>query len=553
MLKINGLLRLWRSLNIIGLLLGTLFFAGSLTPSLLPRTEMTQGILSGCALACGYALGVLASMLWTFMQIPQMGIKIHRYIKYTAILFCLVILCYFLWQTGQWQNAIRELMQLPPVEKDDSVQIAGIALLSFTVLIALFKLCFYLVRTVSQWLGKYLPLRTSWILGTFFSLVLFWSVVNGVIFRFALHAIDSTFGQLDRMLVAEVSRPEDPMQSGSRASLLQWDELGRMGRAFIHDTPSAETITRTTGRAARKPQRVYVGLPAAETAQERARLALEELIRIGGFERKYLVIVTPTGTGWIDPGGIASIEYLTHGDIASVAIQYSYLLSWLSLLIEPEYGIDASQALFQAVYQHWHSLPREQRPKLYLHGLSLGSYNSEQSAQLYEVLSDPYHGALWSGPTFNNPLWRYFTAHRNPGSPQWLPVFRDSDYVRFMNQKGLPENIETDNGRMPMRILYLQYASDPISFFDYRILYQEPDWMNLPRGPDVSAELRWYPIVTFLQLAVDVGMADTVPVGYGHVFAPHDYVAAWMELIRVPGWSPEQLTRLGYELDKLRH
>ncbi|MBN9185939.1 MAG: alpha/beta-hydrolase family protein [Microbacterium sp.] len=34
----------------------------------------------------------------------------------------------------------------------------------------------------------------------------------------------------------------------------------------------------------------------------------------------------------IDP-----IEYLHHGDIASVATQYSYLASWMSLLVEPGY------------------------------------------------------------------------------------------------------------------------------------------------------------------------------------------------------------------------
>ena len=45
----------------------------------------------------------------------------------------------------------------------------------------------------------------------------------------------------------------------------------------------------------------------------------------------------------------------------------------------------------------------------------------------------------------------------------------------------------------PMRTVYLQYASDPITFFDYHDLYRQPDWMKPPRGPDVSPQLRWYP------------------------------------------------------------
>jgi uncharacterized membrane protein len=55
-----------------------------------------------------------------------------------------------------------------------------------------------------------------------------------------------------------------------------------------------------------------------------------------------------------------------------------------------------------------------------------------------------------------------------------------------------------------------------------------PDWTALPRGPDVSPELRWYPVVTMLQLVLDMLMANGTPMGYGHVFAPAHYVDAWL-------------------------
>jgi uncharacterized membrane protein len=38
----------------------------------------------------------------------------------------------------------------------------------------------------------------------------------------------------------------------------------------------------------------------------------------------------------------------------------------------------------------------------------------------------------------------------------------------------------------PMRVVFLPYASDPVTFFDYRGLYREPDWMLPPPGLDVS-------------------------------------------------------------------
>ena len=72
--------------------------------------------------------------------------------------------------------------------------------------------------------------------------------------------------------------------------------------------------------------------------------------RVGGFDRSALVIVTPTGTGWVDEQAIDPIEFLHGGDIASVGAQYSYLASWMSLLVEPGYGAEQSRALFSEIY-----------------------------------------------------------------------------------------------------------------------------------------------------------------------------------------------------------
>ena len=103
-----------------------------------------------------------------------------------------------------------------------------------------------------------------------------------------------------------------------------------------------------------------------------------------------------------------------------------------------------------------------------------------------------------------------------------------------------------------MLIVYLQYASDPVTFFDYRSLYREPEWMTAPRGPDVSPDLRWYPVVTLLQLALDMAMATTAPIGHGHVYAPEHYVDAWIEVTDVQDWSPDETIRLKQHLGKLQ-
>jgi uncharacterized membrane protein len=75
--------------------------------------------------------------------------------------------------------------------------------------------------------------------------------------------------------------------------------------------------------------------------------------------------------------------------------------------------------------------------------------------------------------------------------------------------------------------------------------------MKPPRGPHVSPELRWHPVVTFLQLAIDMAMAtEAPPIGFGHVFAPEHYIDAWIEVTDVRDWSPEQIARLKRHLKK---
>ena len=177
--------------------------------------------------------------------------------------------------------------------------------------------------------------------------------------------------------------------------------------------------------------------------------------------------------------------------------------------------------------------------------------NSEKSEELFETIGDPIAGALWSGPPFESRIWRSITANRNEGSPAWLPQFRDGRFVRFMNQHGTPEAPDAQWG--PTRVVYLQYASDAITFFDVHDAWRKPDWMDDPRGFDVSPALRWYPLVSMFQLGLDMLLADGAPLGYGHVIAPSHYVNAWLLVTGARDWSPEQLQRLRGELDARRH
>ena len=285
--------------------------------------------------------------------------------------------------------------------------------------------------------------------------------------------------------------------------------------------------------------RIYVGLGNAETAKDRAELALAEMKRVGAFDRKVLVVSMPTGTGWLDPGGFQPFEYLHHGDTAMVAVQYSYLSSPLTLIFETQTGSDQAIALIDTVYDYWSSLPKANRPRLYLHGLSLGAWSSMASLDLSQMIGDPIQGALWAGPPFPSAVWQRVTARRNPESPYVLPVVGSGRLVRFSNQISMKTSAEQAWG--PMRIFYLQYASDAIVFYEPSAAWHQPVWMREPPAFDVSPQLRWFPIVTMLQLALDMAIATSVPQGFGHNYTAKNYTDAWLAVTEPSGWTTESI------------
>ena len=526
----------------VGIVLGALFFAASLTPTLVPRSSLTQGVLAGACFAIGYAIGIFWRWLWHYLELPIASARIRAMTNAVVAVASFAVVVTFLWRAAAWQDSIRAVMGLPPVETARPFKVCAIALMTFVLLLVLARLFWRVSRFLASRIRFFIPRRIANVVGVLAGILLFWSIANNLLVRTAFRALDSSFREYDALLEPERPQPTAPGKTGSATSLVKWNELGRAGREFVSSGPTGEQISAFTRRAARDPVRVYVGLRGAETPQARARLALDELKRQHGFERSILIIITPTGTGWVDPAAMDSVEYLHDGDVASVAVQYSYLSSPLSLLFEPDYGLAAARALFAEIYGYWTTLPKDKRPKLYVHGLSLGAMNSERSAELFETIGDPISGALWSGPTFEGRVWRWFTENRNAGTPFWLPEFRDGRFVRFMNQNG--PTVPTDAPWGPMRIVYLQYASDPVMLFSYRDAYRAPAWMTPPRGPDVSPDLQWYPIVTMLQIGLDMVVATSTPIGFGHVYAPEHYIDAWVAVTDVRNWSPEALARL---------
>jgi uncharacterized membrane protein len=532
----------WRSFSFVGLATAALFFAASLSPSLLPRHFAVQGLLSGFALAVGYGVGVFGVWLWLYLEFREPSERTQFLAKRITAVAVTVVAASFLWREVVWQNSIRALMGMEPVATTYPWRVGAIALVAGVLLVLFGRGIRKLFALIDRQIERVVPPRVSRVVSAMAVVTLIVLVANNVIARVALNMADSVFSEMDRHIDEDIAQPTAAEATGSSESLIAWDTVGRRGKDFVAAGPTRDEIAEFLGADAKQPLRIYVGLSTRETIAERARLALDELIRVHAFDRKILIVATPTGTGWLDPGAVDTIEYLHAGDTAIVSMQYSYLPSWITILVDPTRSRESARALFEEVYAYWTTLPHDKRPQLYLHGLSLGALGSSASADLFTVFEDPIQGGVWSGPPFPSAVWQQATAARNPDTPQWLPQFRDGSMIRFTGR----ENALPQQGKRwgPMRFVYIQHPSDPMGFFSPDLLYRRPQWLIGERGPDVTPYLEWYPIVTFLQVAFDLPMATTVPFGYGHNFAASSYIDAWIEVTQPADWSDELTERL---------
>ena len=302
-----------------------------------------------------------------------------------------------------------------------------------------------------------------------------------------------------------------------------------------------DELSAFNGRPAVEPIRAYAGLNSADGIKATARLAARELQRTGGLDRAVVAVATTTGTGWINEAEATALEYMYNGDTAIVSMQYSFLPSWLSFLVDKENARQAGQALFEAVDELVRAMPEAQRPKLVVFGESLGSFGGEAPFLALNNLIARTDGALFSGPTFNNTIWTDLTTNRDPGSPQWLPIYDQGENVRFVAE---PKDLQRphDPWGQP-RVVYLQHASDPIAWWNPDLLFAKPDWLREPRGYDVSPDMEWIPVVTFLQVSADMAVAVNVPDGHGHVYV-RNVADAWASILLPPGWSAAKTEKL---------
>jgi uncharacterized membrane protein len=315
-------------------------------------------------------------------------------------------------------------------------------------------------------------------------------------------------------------RPAIPEVTGSPASGLDWMKQTREGARWLAAVLDPATINSVMSRSdALQPIRVYGSLDIVVDPHERAEILLREIDRTKALEREHFALFSPTGSGYVNYVATETFEFLTGGDCASAAIQYSVLPSSFSLG-DVSKGIDQTRMVIDGITKRLLDMPEKKRPKFYLFGESLGSQVSEgmfQGTWTYGLPGAKVDYALWIGTpsatTWRKELWGDRTIAEAPG------VGPDNIY--------LPRNLEDwraldPTEREKVRYLLLQNGDDPIPKFGSQLLWRKPDWLGPERPTGTPQNTYWVPGTTFLMTFIDMLNALTPTPG---TFAEggHDY------------------------------
>jgi uncharacterized membrane protein len=511
------------------------------TPSLLPRSAVLQGVVCGISAAIGYGVGVVGAWTWrAFADRDPRPVRPGAWRVFAISAAVLLVVAIVLGQW--WQAQLRDLMGAPTPNALLLVLLPLVAVAIFTGLVALSRSLRGAYHRVAVRLQRLMGRRAARALGWVAVVLGTYLLVSGLLLEGLAGLADRSFSVRNTATAEGVEQPTSTLRSGGPGSLVSWESLGRQGRTITGTGPSAAEIAAFTGSRSTEPVRAYAGTLSAEDVEERAELAVADLERAGGFDRRYLLVATTTGSGWLDSGAVDSFEYLTGGNSAVVAIQYSYLPSWLSYLVDQKKAREAGRQLFDAVYDRWTRLAPEDRPRLFVFGLSLGSFGGETAFSGEYDLRNRTAGALFAGPPNFNTLYREFTDGRDSGTPEVEPVYKGGRIVRFTND--VAAGVGPAAPWEGTRVLYLQHPSDPIVWWSPRLIWDRPDWLGEPHGRDVLDTMVWIPLVTFWQVTADLPLSTGVPDGHGHTYT-REFVDGWANILRPAGWTPTKADQLG--------
>lgn len=457
------------------------------------------------------------------------------------------------------QSARRHATQVGMVEGDNEFTVTesliGITVgtLGYGAILAVGEALQSVVDTAAELLGKKLPPVTSWPLAVLAAGSLVTVFTDRLVIRSFFARAYKRAEQLDREFLPGADRPTEPERAGSIHSEERWATIGRQGRAVVAGGPRRRDIELVLRERAKEPIRVFIGLDDDRSYDDMVSAALREMDRTDAWSRGHIAVMSAAGTGWINDFLTSGFEFIGRGDTAIVAMQYSYLPSAFSYLADRESPVRSSRLLIEAIRARLLDIPEDARPKLYVAGESLGAYGvTDAFTSIDEFLGGVAGGVFTGVPGFARSH-SELTRGRDEGSPQRLPIVDGGRHIRFVAH---PSHITHDFEGKPYanaweepRAVFAQHASDPVVWWDWKLIFRVPDWLKEPgsRGVpappaqhlDVPDTLRWAPFITFWQVGVDQLASQGFPSPHGHNY--HDETVAYWSAVMGSGDSPERL------------
>lgn len=510
----------------------------STSPSLLPRTWWMWAANIGLSEVYGYSTGALAARVLDRLG-RELGLEVriapdHRRRARWLGAGALVGITAYSWVRGVLrQREISHLVQEEPKNLATHVvgSAAGLGASVGALLVA--RSLLTTARLYRALLRPYLPAGTVRVLSLLLTAATAAVVADRLLRGRVLESMIERAEAANRLISPDVPRPTSPLRSGGPESLETWQSLGAPGRKIVSGGADAARIGAATGVLAREPIRVYAAASPSRDLEATAQAVVAELERTGAWDREVLVLFTGTGTGWLQEWSLSAIEFLTGGNCATASIQYSYYPSPLTYLIDRRSPKRAGRLLLEAVRRRLAALPEDRRPALYVAGESLGSFGGQAAFRDVPEMLRTVDGAVWTGTPSFTPLWQQLTSRSRPGSPAVAPIIDGGRHIRVVTRPrdlhrnywgGLYEPWEFP------RVVYAQHPSDPVVWFDPSLLWREPAWLRERAGHDVTPAMRWFPWITFWQIAADMPLSIAVRGGHGHAYH-EEMVPIWAAVL----------------------
>ncbi len=413
-------------------------FIASLWPGLLPRTSIAQALLTSILILIALGVAGLGRKLLGCFGIDTES-RLARY-RLPIAAACAIGSIGALGYAWYWQNRLRAAMDFPATGPAYWLHWAlGVAAVVVPVLGVMRGL---------RWAARYV--------GRLRAVALVAATVLACQFALLPAVVDwqrSAFASADATMDPDVVQPVSFTRSGSPESAANWASLGAEGRKFVSER----------GLSAR----VYIGLNSAPDLDSRVALAIRELERSGGFERGNLVMMVPTGSGWLDANAAHGLDQRFGGDATLIGMQYSHAPSWATFLFARADAERSARALFTGIERRLAGLAHP--PKLYVYGQSLGATAGSAIFAGDRDETRRVCAALWAGPPAA-------AVHRGGAT-------------------------------------VLANSSDPVVQWSPRLLWHAPDLGETRRD---APHPPWLPVLGWVQTTADMLSALAPGPGHGH-------------------------------------